>query len=273
MTPRDVFETHFRSAEMLLRVHRLLEADGGPQRDHRLVPELRRILTCTDNEELIVLLNQLFLGVVRERAEMNLAFFRKESLDLLLRQAVVAACSSLDVIMPHLLETYLPTVVRIRQRNFLPNDNEVRDLFRQFSLRLDDLWQMAEEDNRVARWDILSRRVLDYCGSRSLSNEPGIAATLALLGVEKPWEKIAARAGESESSLRQRIRRAIARRNDIVHRADRPRTDPHGLPQHIDAVWTQNHIGAIRVVGLACCDLAHERVSELGAATVEPVEV
>ena len=114
-------------------------------------------------------------------------------------------------------------------------------------------------------------RYLEHCSGKTLSNVEGIAATMALLGVEKPWEKIANRAGEPESALRDRIRKAVARRNDIVHRADRPRTDPHGQSQPIDPVWAQNHVSAIKVVGLACCDLARERVEELSTVAIETV--
>ena len=113
------------------------------------------------------------------------------------------------------------------------------------------------------RWGLIARRVLDYCKSETLSNERGIAAAMTLLGVDKPWEKIASQAGEREHSLRERIKRVVTRRNDIVHRADRSVTDPHGQPSPIDNVWTQNHVGAINTVAMACFTLARERVKEL----------
>ncbi len=273
MTPRDTFETYYRSAEVLLRVYRLLEADNGPTRDHALLPGLRDLMQCTRDEELILVLNQLFVGVVRERAELNLAFFRKDSLDLLLRQSIVAGCSALDILVPNLLETYLPDVVRIRQRNFIPNNGEVRDLFRDFRLRLEDIWPLAEEPSLNARWDMLSRRVLDYCRTKTMTNDSAISASLALLGVEDPWARIAERAGESASMLREKLKRVVNRRNDIVHRADRSARDPVGPVQAIDFVWTQNHVGAIRTVALACCDLARQKMDELVAAAPEAEEV
>lgn len=263
MTPRDVFEAHYRSADVLLRVYRLLESDEGPTRDDHMIPRLRELLRCRDDEEVILLMNQLFMGVVRERAEMTLNFFRKDNLDLLLRQAVVAACSALDVFLPTLLDTYLPTVIQIRQRNFVPLDNETKTFFNNFRMKLEDIWPLAEEPSMEGRWGLIARRVLDYCKGETLSNERGITATMTLLGVEKPWEKIAAQAGEKEQSLRDRIKRVVARRNDIVHRADRSITDPLGNASPIDNVWTQNHVGAINTVALACFALARERVKEL----------
>lgn len=266
MTPRDVFEAHYRSADVLLRVYRLLESENGPQRDDLMMPKLRRLLKVSEQEELILLVNQLFLGLVREQADMNLAFFRKENLDLLLRQAVVAASSALDVFLPALLETYLPTVISIRQRNFVPADGDTRSFFSNFRLKLEDIWPLAEEARMEERWAMIARKVLDYCRGETLSNERGITATLSLLGVESPWARIAEQAGERESALRERLKKAITRRNDIVHRADRQVANPTGDPTPIDYVWTHNHVGAIRTVALACFNLAHEKATELKAA-------
>lgn len=267
MTPRDIFEAHYRSAEVLLRVYRLLESDEGPKRDDQMMPQLRQLLSCKDDEELILLMNQLFMGVVRENAEVTLSFFRKENLDLLLRQSVVAACSALDVFLPALLETYLPTVIQVRQRNFVPADGETRAFFTNFRLKLEDIWPLAEEESMDARWGMIARRVLDYCRGETLSNERGITATMSLLGIEKPWERVAAQVGEKERALRDKLKTVVNRRNSIIHRADRPATDPQGAATPIDYVWTQNHVGAVRIISLACYDLAREKVRDLTSVT------
>lgn len=261
MNSRDVFETHYRSADVLLRVYRLLESDGGPRQDHALMPRVRALIECGEDEELILLLNELFVGVVRERADIKARFFRKDNIDLLLRQAVVSACSALDVFVPHLLRSYLPDVVRVRQRNFLPDVGEVRELMKDFRLKLEDVWPLAEQDDANARWDLVTQRMLAYLGEKTLSNDAGITACLALLGVEKPWSAIAARAGDKESDLRDKLKRVVKRRNDIVHRADRLVTDPAGSPQPIDYVWAQNHVGAVNTIAQACHGLASERVA------------
>lgn len=263
MNSRDVFEAHFRSSDVLLRVYRLLEADPGPTQNHQMISQFRTLIEGAPDEELILLLNELFVGIVRERADVRLSFFRKDNLDLLLRQSVVAACSALDVFVPHLMQSHLPEVIRVRQRNFLPNNGDVRNLFADFRLKLEDIWPLVEEPDVEARWGMLTRRILDYCGNKALSNEAAITATLALLGVERPWVQIASRAGEPEAALREKLKRVVSRRNDIVHRADRSRTDPNGDAQPIDFVWTQNHVGVIRTVALACHELAREQMRQL----------
>src|SRR5215468_8052341 len=145
MNSRDVFEAHYRSADVLLRVYRLLESEQGPVTTHRMIPTIRTMIASAEDEEIILLLNELFIGIVRDRADLKPSFFRRDTLDLLLRQAVVAACSALDVYMPHLLNAHLPDVILIRQRNFLPNTGEMRNFFIDFRLKLDDIWPFAEE--------------------------------------------------------------------------------------------------------------------------------
>jgi|GEM_PF-597011 len=276
MNSRDVFEANFKSAEMLLRVYRLLESDEGPQTGHAVLKQYRDMIQCTPNEELILLLNALFIGIVREGADMRPAHFRKESLDLLLRQAVVAACSALDVFLPHLLETYLPEVIRIRQRNFLPlGDKIVGTLFENFRLKLDSVWPLAEEPSMDARWDLISTRVLEYCRAdrKTFSNENGVHQVMALLGIEKPWERIAERAGEKESTLRMRLGKAVSRRNDIIHRADRLASSGPDAPiSSIEFSWTKNHIDTVNNVALACFELVRTRMRDLKAEAPEAGE-
>ncbi len=267
MDSRDVFEAHYHSADVLLRVYRLLESDPGPTQNHQMIAQFRTLIDSAPNEELILLLNGLFVGIVRKRADVRLSFFRKDNLDLLLRQSVVAACSALDVFVPHLLQAHLPEVVRIRQRNFLPNNGEVKGMFADFRLKLEDIGPLAEEQDAEERWNMIARRILEHWGGKTLSNETGISATLALLGLEKPWAQIASSAGESESALRDKLKRVVSRRNDIVHRADRARIDPNGAAQPIDFVWAQNHVGAVRTVALACHALARERMRELATTS------
>jgi hypothetical protein len=263
MNSRAVFEEHFRSADVLLRVYRLLEAEGGAKNDHAWLPQIRVMLTSTADEEILVLLNELFMGVVRERADMRSAFFRQDNLAMLLRQAVVATCSALDVFVPHLLRSYLPDVVLIRQRNFMPNDGEVRNLMKEFRLSLDDVWPFVEEADSTRRWELVAGKILDYMGDKALSNEAGISSSLKLLSIEEPWKRIAERIGDKEEHLRSKIRRIVSRRNDIVHRADRERTDPNGLIKSIDYAWTKSHLDAVEAVALASYALVVEKVDEL----------
>jgi hypothetical protein len=230
-----------------------------------MLPGLRDLTQCNADESVILLLNDLFLGLVRERAEVAPSFFRRTNLNLLLRQAVVSSATAMDVYFPALLEAHLPTVIRVRQRNFLPADGEVRSVFQDFRLKLEDLPALLEEEDAAARWEILSRRILEYCRGKTLSNLTGISAVMRVLGIERTWEQISARAGFNERSLREQIEHTIKRRNDIVHRGDRQVGLTDGEPQPIDFAWTNAHVSAVKSVVYACDALVEDAMRELKA--------
>ncbi len=263
LQPLTIYETHFRSAEAMLKVYRLLDSSLTPVQQEALVPRVREILGCEAEEPLILLLNDLFMGTVRQRAEVHPAFFTRQSISLLLRQAVVSACTALDVFVPSLLHAHLPPVVRIRQRNFLPIAGEVRDFFRDFSLKLEEVVPLLEEDNSADRWDALTVRILAHTDRKTLSNVQGISAVMLMLGVDEPWRQIAARAGMSEQSLREQISTIVSRRNAIVHRGDRPVGVMEGPAEAIDYAWTRSQLNAVDSVVQSRNALAAEAVSEL----------
>src|SRR5687768_14049807 len=99
LSPRQAFEDNIRPAELLLRVYRLLENDSIAT-DGQTVAALRQILGCDANEELMLLYNEIFLGLIRERAQMPASALKRSALDNLLRQSIVVASTA--------LETYLP---------------------------------------------------------------------------------------------------------------------------------------------------------------------
>jgi hypothetical protein len=263
MLARTTFETNFRSAETLLKIHRLLASDHGPQIAHELLNDVRSLLGATADEELILLLNDLFLGVVRENADVRVAFFREASLSLLLRQAVVVACSAMDLYYPALLHQHLPTVIEVKQRRFVPDSGDVRGFFGDFRLSLEDHLRIAEDPNPA---QALADFIFRHFERKTFSNIRAVTVSLQLLGVERPWRAIANRIGLPDNTLRQQVQRVIARRNNIVHRGDRPVDRPEGEPEAIDYAWTNSHIQAIQNVALASDHLAAEAVGLLREA-------
>jgi hypothetical protein len=105
LSPRQVFEDNIRPAELLLKVYRLLEHDT-PKTEGELVRTLRELVRADSDEGLMVIYNEIFLGLIRERAEILPAAIKRSALCNLLRQAVVTACTA--------LETYLPALLRVQ---------------------------------------------------------------------------------------------------------------------------------------------------------------
>lgn len=263
MQPITMFDSHFRAAEVLLKVYRLLDSDADDGRQADYIVKLREVANAGADEAVILLLNDLFFGLVRERPSISQTFFGRPNLSLLLRQTVVSACTAMDVFFPALLDKYLPAVVDIRQRNFLPVNGEVKDLFKDFRLRLDEIGALLEPVETSARWEALTTKVLDHCKSKTLSNVDSISAVLLMIGIDEPWKRIAARAGLPEKSLRDQINNLIKRRNDIVHRGDRTVTQTDDEPRAIDFTWTQSHVMAVQSVVHACDAMADEATHQL----------
>lgn len=122
LSPRQAFEDNMRPAELLLRVYRLLECETL-QTDGDLVRGLRAAMRDVardlgHDEEVMLIYNEIFIGLVRERAQIPPSTLKRAALKNLLRQAIVAACTGLDAYLPVLLRTNLPTVISARGRDF-----------------------------------------------------------------------------------------------------------------------------------------------------------
>ncbi|NJP12568.1 MAG: hypothetical protein HC866_26455 [Leptolyngbyaceae cyanobacterium RU_5_1] len=55
------------------------------------------------------------------------------------------------------------------------------------------------------------------------------------------------------------------RRNDVVHRTDRPQTDPTGAMQEISYVWAKQAVDTVGHVCLALDELVVQRMGALKA--------
>lgn len=264
MRPLTLFEAHFRAAQGLLKVYRLLENESSAT-DDELARRLRGVLDITVDESVVLLFNDLLVGLVRERAETQPTFFKQLNLSLLLRQAVVSACTAMDVFFPALLEEYLPEVIRVKQRNWQPSDGDARALLSDFRLKVDELAGILEPETVAERWQLFSTRVLAHLRDKTLSNPRGIQATMTILGVDNPWQRIADRSGITANALRQQVQNLTSRRNDIIHRGDRPVGNTDGEPQPIDYAWANAHINAVNSTVAACDTLAREAVQALTA--------
>ena len=68
LSPRQIFEDNIRPADLLLKVFRLLEHDA-PNTEEAFSRSLRELVKAEKDEGLMVISNDIFLGLIRERAE------------------------------------------------------------------------------------------------------------------------------------------------------------------------------------------------------------
>jgi hypothetical protein len=239
-----------------------LESGPGPVSSGDIVDRLRVALGHPHDEELLLVLNDLFVGVVRESARMPAADLRQKSLQYLLRQSVVAACSALDAYLPLLLRTHLPTIIRVRQREFIPTDREARAFFGEFRLDIAAVLRLMSEPEPEI---FLGSLILSHVRTKNFSHRSGLHIAGALLGLEQPWDQIAARLERPTNELQGRIEAVVKRRNDIVHRADRSDLEPDGPAQEIYLSWTTSHVNTVRDVAMALDELVEQRIHEYEA--------
>jgi hypothetical protein len=101
-----------RPAGLLLHVYQLLECGDEVLTEGELLEQLRQLVAAPTAEDLMVLRNEIFLGLVREGANLPRANLRTASLTHLLRQAIVASCTALDAFLPAMLRTHMPLVIQ-----------------------------------------------------------------------------------------------------------------------------------------------------------------
>src|SRR5204863_532619 len=122
-SPRQIFEDNIRPADLLLKVFRLLEHDAL-NTEVALLRSLRELVKAEKDESLLVISNGIFLGLIRELAEVPPSSIKRSALCNLLRQAVVTASTALETYLPILLRDNLPEVIRLRGRDFVPRNDE-----------------------------------------------------------------------------------------------------------------------------------------------------
>jgi hypothetical protein len=144
LSPRQIFEDNIRPAELMLRVYRLLEHDT-PKTDGEMVQALRVLVKAEADEGLMVIYNEIFLGLIREGAQIAPLSIRRSALRNLLRQAVVTACTALETYLPMLLRSELQVVIRAKGRDFVPRDKEVAEQFKNLTFSLTDVVRILED--------------------------------------------------------------------------------------------------------------------------------
>jgi hypothetical protein len=257
--PRQIFEDNIRPADLLLKVFRLLEHDRL-NTEAELHRALRDLVKADKDEGLTVIYNEIFLGMIRERADITPASIRRSALLNLLRQSIVTSSTAMETYLPILLREHLPQVIRLRGRDFVPKkDEEIKNQFKALTFALDEAVRILTDPDPL----YIANKMISSLDFSYLSGRRGIHVTGALLALDNPWKEIAEQLGRQEDEIKKTLDATVRRRNDIVHRADRSQDDPSGEAQEIGYPWAKQAVETIRVVCLALDDLVVARLREL----------
>ena len=263
LSPRQTFDDNMRPAQLLLQVYRLLDSSDVIITEGNMVTALRQLVGAAGDEELMLIYNEVFLGLVRESAQMARSHLRHAALCNLLRQSVVASCTALETYLPTLLRTNLPLMIRARGRDAVTKgDLDLGAQFRDLKFSLDEALRVMTEPHPE---EFISTKILGMINFSYLSGNRGVAVAGKLLGLVDPWGAIAARLQGDTDVLQKTVKDTIERRNDIVHRADRRQNDPGGHQQPIAYSWTKQAVDTIDHVCTALDELVTMRVAEISA--------
>lgn len=263
LTPRQVFEDNMRPAELLLKVYSLLACDGTHS-DHEILDAVRGSLGASKDESLLLLYNQLFIGIVRERAHLSPSTFKHAMLDNLLRQSIAASCMALDTFLPALLRVNTQAVLEIKGRDFLPADKQTRAFLQGVTFTLPEAIAIAENEKPSL---FIANRVLVAFKDMAFGNSSGLHTVGSMLGLTDPWKMIGDKLGFPGERLKTGMDETTSRRNSIIHRADRSKDDPDGEMQEISYAWTKQAVDNIYNACIALDELVAEQMVAFRAAT------
>jgi hypothetical protein len=238
-TPLTDFQTQMRAAQTLLKVHHILETPNGPVRVDEHMDEIRTLLMAAADEEILLIKSEIFLGAIRDLAGIQASDLRRESLNMLLRQAIVAACSAMDVYYPALLRTHLPTVITIKQRNAWPPEKKAAGFIKDLLLKPEQVLRIMYDPEPVR---VFSELLFEQIKDQTLSNLNGVLASLQLLGLEDPVKQLSDHLQMKPDLIASQFDKLVGRRNDIVHRADRSKHYPDGPMQAINYAAAESFV-------------------------------
>lgn len=266
---RTAFDDNMRPVQLLLNVYRLLACEEI-KTSGDLVERLRQIVSASAGEDLLLVHNEIFLGLVRQGAHVPPSDLKGAMLSHLLRQAVVASCTALDAFLPGLLRFHLPAVIQTRGRTFIPADDvAVKEYLADVVFDVHEVMRLIDE---VEEADVyVVNKILTASKHKYLANAKGVHTVGVLLGLDHPWDRIAAHLGRDKRELKRVLDETVKRRNDIVHRADRPQANPDGAAQSITYAQAKHGVETIGTVCLTLDELVEAAIAELARQTEDDV--
>lgn len=268
LTPLQAFEDNIRPARLMLKIYRLLNCQDAFQSDGEFVEKLRGFVAATAAEDLLVLQNEIFVGLVREKAEVPKFWLRTATLCNLLRQAIVASCTALESYLPALLRQHMDSVISARGRNFVPKDKEVNTHFKDLQFTLEEVLRVMTEQDAAL---YLSNKLIRFIDFRYTTGARGVHVVGVLLGLTDPWSAIADHLGKQKDDLRDTLETMVNRRNDIVHRADRGKKQVDGGQQELTYAQANQGVEAIYQVCITLDELVNRVVPKTAPQAAAPV--
>jgi hypothetical protein len=256
MQALTLFNQNFAVAESLIQLYQLFH--GMKKKDLR---DDLRLAICTfwgapENTSLQHVCNDRVLVLARAANPIPESLTIEGSLDFLLRETIVVACTALEAFFWDSLRENVLIIVQARRSGA---DETIKNL--QFTLG--DYISLQQYDDPDYR---LKQIILKNFERGALYDSNSIERITRTLTIKNFWEQIEKLTGEKTSNLRRLIDELIYRRNQIAHRADRPEdgenADALGL-RPITLAWTNLRIQSAKTLVTASAEIIVRTIKRL----------
>jgi len=249
-----LFHQNFAVAESLVQLYQLF--DGLSRSD--LSKELRLAICghwgASTNTVVQHASNDRVSVLARSMTRIPESLTIDRGLDFLLRQAVVVACTCVESFFWDALRANVLTIVQARK-------TKADESLRKLTLTLEQYLSIQQYEDPDFR---LQQIILANFERGTLYDVGKIDDIARIMTVQNFWQEVERISGQPAGQLKQLLQDLINRRNQIAHRADRPRegedTDGHGL-RPITYPWTNARIQAARTLVTAGVEV-FERATE-----------
>ncbi len=186
--------------------------------------------------------NDRVLCCVKAAVPLPSCLLAEGGMDFLLRQAVLVAAAALESFLWDVLRENALTVIQAKGR-------KADETLRNITLTLDDYLSLEGYEDKDVR---LRQIILKRFERGSLYDLDKVNEIALILGVRDLWKEVGKEIGSTPEDIKGKLQSLINRRNQIVHRADRPdegappdEIDCHGL-RKIGFAWANNHVQLAR---------------------------
>ena len=254
-----LFKQNFAVAQSLLQLHDLFYGM------RRIEPsETLRLAVCTEwkaaaNSVVQHACNGQVSVLAKSTTRIPESLTMSGGMDFLLRQAVVVACTSLESYFWDVLRENVLTVVQARKSKA---DESIRGI----TITIEDYISIQKYGDPDVR---LKQLILMKFERGTLYDTDSIEKIARILTITDFWQQIDRLTGKRAKDLKALTGELITRRNQIAHRADRPKEDEdadgHGL-RPINFAWTNERVQAANTLVSAAADVIGAGILKLETA-------
>ncbi len=249
MKPLTAFKQNISAAEEMVRLRELLAGKNVRKIRKERAASLKKALRWRKVEQIDRSENEYLYIIIRAAADVSRTYFDSKQLEFLLRQAVVAGCSAMDCYFLEKIEENIWSVYSKKGADSPP------DLLR---LRI-TMGDYLEAQSYTRKGWLLKAAMMNSIRFASFQSPDAIRDRLQLLGVRNFWNEVGHDMGMRPADLRRQVKEFVDRRNQIVHKGDRP----GNKPQPIDLRWVKRRMQLVDRLVKAADDVIDRQVASL----------